>query len=432
LHGNQRPLHSAISLAMGVFMACTPFYGLQTFLIFLVAVLFRLNFLIAFLGSQISIPLIYSLIVPLQLSFGFWFLDKEFSFEGSFAELAKTHFGAWMLGSIVIGGALAGFLGFVWYRFHSRHLKMKSATWTGKMRGGVWGNRFLILVLKNFGLRSGYFFLNFVVPYFYIFAPKTRKALTQYWRIISPDLSWLKRQREILNHLFCFAQTIMDQAKQAHHKDLIFNMTYKEGNLLKETISNRSKIFLFSHFGGWGLTIQGFRRRLVESKIHVIRYKTQALTLDKMMPKPESQKIQEIEIKPGEPLFPFIHEVLSNQGQLALMGDRPFDSHFELKNFMGKLAPIPTTPFRLAKTYGAQIGLSFSLKESIDSYSLLTKTIDMSDCSLEDGMRVYLDFLEKCIQEKPHQWFNLYSFWSQIPTLPNGEPCLPRKYNFVN
>ena len=117
----RKPWHTSLSLAVGVFLACTPFYGLQTFLIVVFCVIFRLSFPVAFLGSQVSIPPLYSLLVPLQVWIGFSVLGKEFRLSGNWKELAGEHFGVWLVGSLIVGGALAILLGRILLPIHEKN-----------------------------------------------------------------------------------------------------------------------------------------------------------------------------------------------------------------------------------------------------------------------------------------------------------------------
>lgn len=115
LRQNYSPGYAALSLAMGVFCACTPFYGLQTLLIFSCAVIFRLSFPLAFLGSQVSLPPFYSLLVPLQIYVGLYLTGGDFDMNGDYLDVATQNFYPWLIGAMVVGGLLAFLLGGLWY-----------------------------------------------------------------------------------------------------------------------------------------------------------------------------------------------------------------------------------------------------------------------------------------------------------------------------
>ena len=123
-----------------------------------------------------------------------------------------------------------------------------------------------------------------------------------------------------------------------------------------------------------------------------------------------------------------IHDILSNSHDMALMGDRPFDNNFELLPFLGKLAPFPSTPFRLAKTYKVQLSFVLGFKEDGQNYGLAARTLDMRSLSVQEAMMEYIQFVEKTIGKHPKQWFNHYNFFSRRPTRPDGSLCLPHRY----
>ncbi len=428
LHNSTRPLHSSLSLAMGVFIACTPFYGLQTFLIITCAFIFRLSFPIAFLGSQVSLPPIYTLLVPLQLFVGFKITGHKFNFEGKWMEVAQNHFTSWLLGSLIVGGGLAILLGGFWYKVQMTEKKSK-INWSGNMRGSKWAHWTMGRIIKFGGLPMAYFFLYMIVPYFYLFAPKARRGLSEYYRIIEPGIGWTRLQVRIIQHLYRFAQVLVDQVYQAMFKELKFDLTYREGEPLKKIVENSSQILIFSHFGGWGLTAQGFSRKGFDRTIYLVRYRSSKISTESVVKESPSENLKTLYFEPGEPIYMGIHDILSNSHDMALMGDRPFDNNFELLPFMGKLAPFPSTPFRLAKTYKVQLSFVLGFKEEGQNYGLAAKTLDMRTLSVYEAMMEYIHFVEKTIEQHPKQWFNHYNFFSRRPTRPDGSLCLPNRYS---
>jgi uncharacterized protein (DUF2062 family) len=56
LHLDDPPWRIALALALGVFISCTPLYGMQTVLALLLATLFRLNKAATVLGTWLNLP----------------------------------------------------------------------------------------------------------------------------------------------------------------------------------------------------------------------------------------------------------------------------------------------------------------------------------------------------------------------------------------
>ena len=295
------------------------------------------------------------------------------------------------------------------------------------MRGGSWGNAIMVSIVHRLGLRVAYVVLVFVVPYFYIFAPQARRALTQYYRLIQPKQSFLFRQWRVMTHLYQFAQILVDQVFQAAKEDFEFEMEYLGGDILKSQQSGRAGVMLFSHFGGWAVASQRFSRRQLANSISLIRYQPEGFSAEDVFSEKITRNLNTILVRPGEPIFLSIHSILRDGGKLAIMGDRPFDNNFELKKFLGKLAPVPATPFRLAKIYKTQLSFVLGFRRGFGRYGLVTETLDMKNLTLDQAMEQYLSFLETYIREYPSQWFNLYPYWSSVPTLPDGQVCRPEK-----
>jgi uncharacterized protein (DUF2062 family) len=113
LSGDTRPAAIATAVALGIFLGCTPFYGVQTFLVFGFAALFRLNPFAAFLGSQISILPLGLGIMGAEVAVGEWMRYGHWAMPkiGGAAETAKWLWGhalySWAIGSALLGGALA-------------------------------------------------------------------------------------------------------------------------------------------------------------------------------------------------------------------------------------------------------------------------------------------------------------------------------------
>ena len=124
---NTKPKNAAISCGVGAFIACTPFYGLQTIAIFLTCVLFRLNFPIAFLGSQVSLPPIYSLLLPIEIYIGFKVMGKPFTESDDWLQVAQDHFSLWLVGALIVGSILGLLLGVTWYCVQTLSQKNKES-----------------------------------------------------------------------------------------------------------------------------------------------------------------------------------------------------------------------------------------------------------------------------------------------------------------
>lgn len=117
LHSDDSARKKASSVALGVFVGLSPFWGFQTVLVLFLAVMLRLNKLIAFAFSNISLPPLIPVIVYVSLQIGSFLIGEgekttfrwgDFDFYRTFV---KQHIAEYVTGSLVlavVGAFLSG------------------------------------------------------------------------------------------------------------------------------------------------------------------------------------------------------------------------------------------------------------------------------------------------------------------------------------
>ncbi|MFZ4862182.1 DUF2062 domain-containing protein [Sphingobacterium sp. Mn56C] len=122
----------AASIGLGVFMGIAPLWGFQTALVITLSVFFRLNKVLAFTFSNISLPPFIPLIIYASLRVGEWLMPSSASTSTllvhtiSFDSI-KAHFVQYIIGSVALGITMAVCVGFLSYLF-IRSRKIKTVT----------------------------------------------------------------------------------------------------------------------------------------------------------------------------------------------------------------------------------------------------------------------------------------------------------------
>ncbi|RKS53146.1 uncharacterized protein (DUF2062 family) [Gillisia mitskevichiae] len=108
---NQEPAHKkAAAIALGVFVGISPFWGLHTLLVFILAASFKLNKVIAFLFSNISIPPLIPIIIYASYQVGYVLTGHGFKWELSLSDFDSSTEILESLWQYIIGSmALAAF-----------------------------------------------------------------------------------------------------------------------------------------------------------------------------------------------------------------------------------------------------------------------------------------------------------------------------------
>ncbi len=133
LGSNDSPKKKAFSLALGVFIGLSPFWGLHTLLVFGLAVLFKLNKAITFAFSNISLPPFIPFILFFGLQLGIWITGEKLaiSFDELTVAVALKSLKTYFIGSLVFASAVAIISGCVGYVTLTQMAKRKIAVENG-------------------------------------------------------------------------------------------------------------------------------------------------------------------------------------------------------------------------------------------------------------------------------------------------------------
>ncbi|MDX1461855.1 MAG: DUF2062 domain-containing protein [Marinirhabdus sp.] len=114
---NDSPRKKALSIALGVFLGLSPLWGFHTVIVIFLAIFFKLNKVIAFAFSNISLPPFIPFVLYVSVRVGNFVLNEPSSF--SVEELsdfsAIKHLETYFVGSIVLSISAAVLFGIVGY-----------------------------------------------------------------------------------------------------------------------------------------------------------------------------------------------------------------------------------------------------------------------------------------------------------------------------
>lgn len=101
LHLDDPPPRIALALAVGVFISCTPFLGLQTLLAILVATLVRLNRAATVTGVWINLPWFAPVVYGAALTVGDWVLPDPTGIRDAWLKYLVSHPGRLGWGDLI-------------------------------------------------------------------------------------------------------------------------------------------------------------------------------------------------------------------------------------------------------------------------------------------------------------------------------------------
>ncbi len=425
MRSNRDPAKLSLAIGIGVFVGCTPVYGFHTLIVAAIALSMRLNVVAAFIGSQVSLPPLVPFLVLASIYIGKNWLGIAES-EGIIGR-----FNQWIAGSLVLGLGLGLLTGLAVYGGLVLSRKQgKKSNWSGKSRGGALGNGFLKFVINRMGLQSGYFCLNFIIPYFWLFAPNARRGIDEFYSLLQPQWTWWSRQKAVMKHFFKFGKILMDRVFQGYRGGQQFD-TRPDGmhHILEASRSGHGLIMLGAHMGGWDLSAALLGTHGFDDHMNVVEYQPAGLNFKKVKDKMDPRYLKTVNSRMGEDATFEIHQALKRGECIGLMGDRPIGDRFELIPFLGKLAPFDVTAYRLAAALRVPLLLTFGFKSEAGGYDFFARpprhyAFAPGRSREEQLYKWALDYVrevETFVKKYPDQWFNFYPFWSALPAAPNGQ-----------
>ncbi len=118
LHSSDSPRKKALSIALGVFIGLCPLWGFHTVIVLSLAVLFKLNKVIAFTFSNVSLAPFIPFVLYASLRTGTFITgeDLTYTFESSIADFELiTHLKTYLIGSLtlsILAATIFGILGY--------------------------------------------------------------------------------------------------------------------------------------------------------------------------------------------------------------------------------------------------------------------------------------------------------------------------------
>lgn len=134
LRSNDSPKKKALSIALGVFIGLSPIWGFHTVAVLALAVLFKLNKVIAFAFSNVSFPPFIPFILFASLKLGAWLTGEELIF--SMDEIVENlgfikHLKTYVIGSLSLATIASSILGIIAYFTFKILNRKKIATTNG-------------------------------------------------------------------------------------------------------------------------------------------------------------------------------------------------------------------------------------------------------------------------------------------------------------
>jgi predicted LPLAT superfamily acyltransferase len=282
--------------------------------------------------------------------------------------------------------------------------------WSGKSRGGGFGYRFFIFLVRKAGVGFAYGFLALVVIYFIPFAPRATAAAWFYHRRI------LGRGRigalgGLFAHYYTFGQTLVDKIALGAGMADRFRFEFDNySELLRLLDSGSGVVMIGAHVGSWeaGSGFFGDYAR----KMNVVLYDAEYAKIKQALEHNSTgSQFRVIAVnEDGLENVLKIKNALDAGEYVCFQGDRYLNREGSVEaGFMGRRARFPRGPFLIASRMKVPVVFFYAMRESGRRYRF--HFVEAAGRSEKELLEEYLAVTERIVRSYPRQWFNFYKFW---------------------
>ena len=247
------------------------------------------------------------------------------------------------------------------------------SSWKGKTRGGVYGYKIFIYIIKNFGLSPAYFLLYFVTAYFVVSAPKASYFSFKYFSQILKWKTW-KSLVSIYKSYYVFGQSLIDKIAIGSGMRNYFEYSF-DGKENLDELTKTGGIVLRAHLGNWDIASYLFDK--IQFKTNILMFEAEQEKINSQLKKVITEgKVNIIPIKQDMSHVFQINKALKNKELICIHGDRFIKgSRVVEKEFIGKTASFPLGPFSIISKFEAPYTFAYAVRGKKKEYFLSSTPI---------------------------------------------------------
>ena len=282
--------------------------------------------------------------------------------------------------------------------------------WSGRTKGFVLGYQIFILFIKNFGVRTTYFLLHLVVPFYFIFLIKARKNLSLTFKSI-PSFNQSKILSIIYMNFLNLGKTLIDNFAILTKWSSRYTCTQDGGEYLVDLInSSKSAILISGHIGSWNIAGEFLKKQ--DGVVNVVMFDGEAKKIKRLVKKNIGESNYKIiAIKDDLSHLFKIKTAIDNRELICIHSDRNLEGAKTITvEIFNKKVQLPLGPFVIASKFNIPYSFVFSIKESMYQYHFSATKPQMS-INPQTIANEFAAVLSEKLSNYPEQWFNYFNIF---------------------
>ncbi len=300
--------------------------------------------------------------------------------------------------------------------------------WSGRTRGGVFGNWLFVTLIRGVGLYPAYALLVFVAAYFVALAPTARRASIHYLvRVGAVSASPPSRGLGAFRHFFAYGVTLIDRIAVLSGATTKFSFVFEgEPEIRRALARGKGLVLVGAHCGNWEIAAQLLAG--LDVTVNILLFEGERENVQRVMGNVFRDRRWNIICVDGSGNETLHALAALRRGEVvAVLADRTIADRakgFVPVRFLGDDAQFPIGPHLLAAVAGAGLIHAFAMRTRLFhyrfyvfpcGYPILTSHSNRQE-ELRSWVELFASRVEELLRQYPFQWNNFFDFWrSDVP-----------------
>lgn len=279
--------------------------------------------------------------------------------------------------------------------------------------------KLMVWISLTFGRTLGRVVLYGIAVYFLFFAPTARKASREYLgRALGRWAEWSDGFRHVLS----FASTIHDRIYLLNDRFDLFDIEVIGADALHASLARQPGALLMgAHLGSFEV-LRAVGRGRAGLKVAMLMYEENARKINAALEAINPKATEDIIALGRMESMLEARDKLDHGYLVGMLADRGLDGDATVDcEFLGKMAPFPIGPFRMAAMLQRPVFFMTGLYLGSNRYQIhFEQLADFSEtprsereAAMGAAQQRYVERLNHYCRLAPYNWFNFYDFWKK-------------------
>jgi predicted LPLAT superfamily acyltransferase len=293
-----------------------------------------------------------------------------------------------------------------------------SAQWTRRSeRGSLPLIRFMAWASLRFGRRASRVLLRVIAAYFLAFGGAARRAAREF---LGRSLGRTPTLADQYRLFFAFAASLHDRVYLLKDRFDLFDIEVRGAELPDAN----GALLMGAHLGSFEV-LRALGRHRGQRRVVMAMYEDNARRINSVLAAIDPRAMQDIVALGRAPSMINLAQRIEEGALIGVLADRTLgDEPVAMIDFLGRPAPFPTGPMRMAAALRQRVIFMAGLYRGGNRYEIHFEPLaDFSGLEglsraqreqrVEEAVVAYARRLERYAREAPDNWFNFHDFWDR-------------------